>query len=107
MFDLAREEAREHVLASIDSALTAFGDSVRVVVYYELERAFGVSRKEIILKPEKFDETLNNIFGVGSQVLRKTILNKLEESSMIKHLASQDLSTAIRTVYHDQLEKLG
>lgn len=104
---MAREEAREHVLASIDGALNPFGDSVRIVVYYELKKMFGVSREEIIVKPEKLDETLVRIFGTGAQVLRQAIFARLEKDSGIKNLSGNGLASAIRTVYHDKLEKLG
>lgn len=104
--DLEREEARDNVLASIDSALTVFGDSVRVVVYYELEKFFGVSRNDVLLNPEKFDETINKIFGAGAPVLRQAILRKLQESSKIKNLDRKGLASAIRTAYHEQLERL-
>lgn len=103
---MASEAAREQVLASIDSALTPFGDSVRIVVFYELKKMHGVSREDVIIKPEKLDETLNKIFGIGAQVLRQAIFAKLEKDSGIKNLASNGLASAIRTVYHDKLEKL-
>lgn len=94
------------MLAPIDSALTSFGESVRIVVYYELKSLFGLLREDIPLKPEKFDETLEKIFGVGAVTIRQVILAKLEESSRIKNLANQGLASAIRTVYRKNLEKI-
>ena len=103
---MTREGARDNVLASIDGALTTFGDSVRIVVYYELDKLFGVSREDVVLKPEKLDETINKIFGVGAQVIRKAIFARLEKDSGMKNLASQGLASAIRAVYHEKIEKM-
>jgi hypothetical protein len=94
------------VLSSIDSGLDTFGKNVRIVVYFELNKFFGVSRENIVLKPEALAQTIEKIFGLGAKPVNRVILTKLEETTGIRGLSDHDLTTAIRTAYHSQLEKM-
>jgi hypothetical protein len=102
---LDRLEPKEAFLASIDRALDTFGTTVRTVVYFELKRSFGAEREEIPQKPELFVNTIDKIFGVGSEVVARAIRSELEASSGIKGLGKQDLLVAMRTCYHKYLEE--
>jgi hypothetical protein len=102
---LDRERARENFLASIDRGLDAFGSNVRLVVYFELNRLFGISREEIPLKPDRLVETIDELFGVGAFAVSRAILKELEASSGIKGLSQQNLLTALREAYHEQLAR--
>ncbi len=103
---LESHQARDLVLSSIDRGLDTFGANVRIVIYYELQKLFGVSREEIPIKPEALTQTIEKIFGLGAQSVSRVILVKLEETTGIKDLSKHDLTQAIRTAYHAQLEKM-
>ena len=94
------------MLSSIDKGLDTFGSSVRIVVYFELSKLFGIRREEIPVKPEALTHTIEKIFGQGYQSVTRVILTMLEETTGIKGLSDRDLSSAIRTAYHSQLEKM-
>jgi hypothetical protein len=98
------KEPREVFLSSIERALDTFGTSVRAVVYFELKRSFGVVREEIPQKPDSFVDAIDKIFGVGAAVVKKAILKELGASSGIQDLGNHDLTTAMRTAYHKQLQ---
>ena len=99
------QQPADEFLSSLDRALERFGTSVRVVVYYQLEKSFGVSRSEVPLKPELFAATIEKLFGAGAATVRRFILKELETSSKIEGLRAKDLVTAMRTAYLWQLEK--
>jgi hypothetical protein len=100
------QKPRDFFLESIDRGLNTFGASVPVVVYFELKKSFGISREEIPQHPDMFVKTVENLFGVGVEVVRRAIRKELEASSGIKDLSKQDLLTAMRRAYHKQLEQL-
>jgi hypothetical protein len=102
---LDRQGPRDSLLASIDRGLSAFGASVPIVVYFELKKSFGISRVEIPQHPELFVKTIENLFGVGVDVVRRAIRKELEASSGIKDLSDVDLATAMRRAYHKRLEQ--
>ncbi|MDG7000303.1 MAG: hypothetical protein JRN15_14465 [Nitrososphaerota archaeon] len=100
------QQSAEAFALSLDRALERFGTSVRVIVYYELEKSFGISRVEIPKKPELFAATIEKLFGAGAATVRLFILKELESSYKIEGLRAKDLVTAMRTAYHKQLESM-
>ena len=98
-----QQAARDFFLSSLDRALDTYGSAVRTVVYYELKKSFGVAREDIPLKPDILEKTIDKIFGLGGEAVKRVILRELEVSSGIKDLAKQELVTAIRTAYHSRL----
>jgi hypothetical protein len=67
------------ILACLDEALDSYGESVKQVIYWNLEKTFGVQKESIPEYPEKFVQTLEKIFGSGANLVEGTI---------VKHLAS-------------------
>ncbi len=98
-----QQQSTEIFLSSIDRGLDAFGSNVHTVVYYELNKWFGISREEIPLKPEMLVSTIDKIFGVGAVAVSRAIQKELEVSYGIKGLSQKDLVTALRTAYHEQV----
>jgi hypothetical protein len=102
---LDRKKSQDLFLSSIDRGLDAFGPSVRAVVYFELKRLHGILREDIPLKPDSFVATIDQLFGVGATSVSRAISKELEISSGVKGLSEKDLLTALRTAYHELLEK--
>jgi hypothetical protein len=49
--------------------------------------------------------TIEKLFGVGAVTVSRAIRKELEISSGIKGLREKDLLTALRTAYHEILQK--
>ncbi|MDH2901579.1 MAG: hypothetical protein PXY39_11475 [archaeon] len=91
------------LLASLDRALDVYGESMKQVIYSNLETMFGVKRESIIDNPEKFVETLDKIFGSGSGAIKKTILVHMEELTQNPEgVSSTELSNALRDASPDK-----
>ena len=55
-------DLEQRIMQCIDDGLQALVDSGKKVIYYYLEKNFGLKRKEIPKKPEIFSRGLNSIF---------------------------------------------
>lgn len=65
------------LIEATDEGLEAFGEQTKNVVYYHLEREFGVRKEEIPQKLEEFDKGLKNLFGLGGELVETHILKNL------------------------------
>jgi hypothetical protein len=65
------------ILEAIDESLASFGDSVKQVVYYQIEKSYHVRKQDIPSKIEEFVATVEGIFGVGAQLIEMKILQTL------------------------------
>lgn len=95
------------ILTCLDEALDTYGESVKQVVYWNLETLFGVQKESIPEHPEKFVETLEKIFGSAASLVEKKIVKRLAELGN-KRLDSpgEDLSTVLQAARHFRKEEL-
>lgn len=99
-------EPREAFLSILDRALDTFSTSVRAVVYYELEKSFGVKREDVPQKPELFVDTVDRLFGVGAVIVKRALMKELIANTGIKDLGAKGLVNAMRVAYHKQLKEV-
>ena len=69
------------ILEAIDESLASFGDSVKQVVYFQLQSNFNIPKQEIPTKIEKFAETLEAIFGIGARLVEMKIIETLHSKA--------------------------
>ena len=67
------------LLEAIDKALSSLGNSIMHTIYFHLEKSFFIKRDEIPYRLGAFTQAIENIFGVGADVLEILIANKLYE----------------------------
>jgi len=65
------------IMEAVDECLASFGDSVRQVVYFQLQSNYNVPKQEIPTKIEEFAEAIEAIFGIGAQLIEMKIIEKL------------------------------
>ncbi|GEM_PF-828533 len=75
--ELDVDEFREILLECIDQGLLVLGESPREAIYYHLEKRNLVRKDEIPEKLEDFIEGLRRIFGPGSSLIEKQIIQEL------------------------------
>ena len=67
------------IIECVDSVLNQLGESIGKVIYFHLERNFGVNKKEIPNQPETFSKALHSIFGKGAEIIERLIVKKIQE----------------------------
>lgn len=65
------------ILEVIDESLASFGESVKQVVYFQLQTNHQVKRQEIPSKIEEFALTVEEIFGIGARLIEMKIMEML------------------------------
>ena len=67
------------LLESIDEALSSLGDSIKKTTNFYLEQSFCIRKDEIPHRIGAFAQALENIFGVGGDLIETLILKRLYE----------------------------
>ena len=65
------------IMEAVDESLTAFGESVKQVIYYQLENSYHVRKQDIPRRIEEFVKTVEGIFGIGARLIEMKILETL------------------------------
>ena len=83
----------------VDRAMDVFGESVKHVVYWNLEKEFGVKKEQIAQKPGKLAATIDKIFGSGGETVKKTMIKRIAESIDSTVEENSDLDAALKRAY--------
>jgi len=67
------------LLEAVDDGLSSLGDSSKYAIYFHLEKAFKVSKRDIPYKIEEFADGIEKIFGLGAKPLEILIMKRLYE----------------------------
>ncbi len=67
------------LLEAVDDGLAVLGESVKLAIYFHVEKEYSVEREEIPQKIRDFSCAIRKIFGPGSRVIENIILQKLCE----------------------------
>jgi hypothetical protein len=65
------------ILEVVDESLASFGDSVRQVVYFQLQNIYHVPKQEIPTRIEEFAAAIEGIFGIGARLIEMKIIETL------------------------------
>jgi hypothetical protein len=65
------------ILDVIDESLASFGESVKQVVYFQLQTNHHVRKQDISSNIEKFALTIEEIFGIGARLIEMKIMETL------------------------------
>lgn len=93
-----RDTPERKILECIDSGLDSFGAPVRIVLYWRMQKEFGLTREDITLKPDTFARAIESMFGIGTQRVEQILMNEMRRRLGLEHLASKDLVGAISEV---------
>jgi len=76
--DHSKTKDFSRVLAeSIDEALSALGEDVKVAIYFHLENKFGIKKHDIPQKIDGFSDALERIFCLGARYLEIMFMKNL------------------------------
>lgn len=87
---------RRQVVSEIQKTLREFLFTETEVFYYHLENV-GVSRDEILDKPEQFVDALHDIFGNGAALIESAIISEIS-SQNTGSTAEQSLVDVLKSI---------
>jgi hypothetical protein len=65
------------ITQAIDEVFSSFGNKVQQSLYELLEKGYGIKKEEIPTKTQEFQKSLEDIFGVASQLVEMKIIESL------------------------------
>lgn len=68
---------RQALIEAVDEGLLTLGESGREAVYFHLNNTYSLKKENVPDKPQAFDEALRKIFGVGADVIERSVVKKL------------------------------
>jgi hypothetical protein len=80
--------------SAVDKAMLLLGESGRQAAYYHIEKTFGLRKECWHMKPEKFAEAVEAIFGPGAQLLLRAIVRELYSDIGLKYNEQKDFMFA-------------
>lgn len=90
----SREAVNQGFLEILKDALDIFGTNVSNVVFYMFEQKTTLNRSEICFHPEEFVNALRSMFGDGSHLVEKSLVESF--GGRFPDLNSLDLLNALR-----------
>ena len=65
------------IMEAVDESLASFGESVRKVVYSQLQNNYNLPKQEIPTRIEEFAAAIDGIFGAGARLIEVKIIETL------------------------------
>ena len=65
------------IMEAVDESLASFGESVRKVVYSQLQNNYNLPKQEIPTRIEEFAAAIEEIFGIGARLIEVKIIETL------------------------------
>jgi len=75
--DPEANDPRETLILAIEQGLSALGESVAQVIFYNIDKKYSLKREDIPKKPDRFAEALGAIFGSGAITIEKLIIQSV------------------------------
>ena len=65
------------IMKAVDESLASFGETVRKVVYSQMQNNYNISKQEIPNRIEEFAAAIEEIFGIGARLIEVKIIETL------------------------------
>lgn len=95
------------IIECVDECLKELGESVRKVIYFHLERSFGINRNEIPVQPEAFCQAMRSIFGQGAIVIERLIMRKIRERFKLYSNPESSLIETFQAIMKNSSKEFG
>ena len=70
----------KQVLDSIVHALGRYGKSTPEIVFWNLRESQGLKEEDILRYPEKFVQSLQKMFGIGTKTIETVIIREIKST---------------------------
>jgi len=88
----------EALLESVDSGLLLLGENTRKVIYLHLERNLKIRREEIALRFEEFKKALEDMFGLGAELINAAIIKELQTKLDLEEKGDFELTSHVSVI---------
>jgi hypothetical protein len=88
------DRLKQAVIEAVDEGLLTLGESGREAVYFHLQSLCSLKKEDVPDKPEAFDEALRKIFGVGAEVIERSVVKKLYPKLGIDYIEKKNYGFA-------------
>lgn len=85
-------QLKQVLLEAVDEGLLILGESSRRAIYFHIQEMCSLTREEIPNKPDVLASGLKKIFGAGSKVIEKSIVESLYQKFGIKYEEKKNCS---------------
>jgi hypothetical protein len=92
---MALAKIEDTIFSSIDRSLNAMGRGISDIFFWSLETEKGIKKGEIVEKPAEFVKHLDDMFGLGANILKREIIDRLSRSIDAPRMGN-DLAAIIR-----------
>lgn len=72
---MSMDKADKMLIEAIDEALSILGNKAKEIIYYFLDKEYGLKREEISSNLKGFHDGLHLLFGIGANIIEKHIYN--------------------------------
>jgi hypothetical protein len=79
---------------AVDEGLLTLGESGREAVYFHLNNTYSLKKEDVPDKPQAFDEALRKIFGVGADVIERSVVKRLYSKLEIDFIENKNYGFA-------------
>ena len=83
--DEAENPFSQALLEAIDDGLLTLGESGREAIYFHLQNLCSLKKGDAPDRPEIFVEGIREIFGVGAEVIERSIVKSLYRKLGLKY----------------------
>ncbi len=70
-------DVEEQLLECVDKGLDSLGQQTKRVIFWHLERRWGIKREEIPRRLKDFVSALYSMFGTGARYIEKAIIREM------------------------------
>jgi hypothetical protein len=98
--------SEEGLLECIDKGFDVFGQSVKNVVYFRFSKIYNSERKDILIKPELFTESLQTFFGERAFHVEQVIVATIVDRFHLRNVTYSDSLTRAITEARNQIREL-
>jgi hypothetical protein len=84
------------LIECVERALSRYGGTTVQVVFWNFEKKFNVQKEDLTKHPEKFMESIEDMFGAGARTVEKTIIQEIRSSLPLGSFDDSNLLTTLK-----------
>ncbi len=75
--DFETDDTLNVLTVAVERGLSVLGESIAQVIFYHMDKKYSLKRHEILKKPDRFVEALQDMFGSGAATIEKLIIESI------------------------------
>jgi len=75
--DFGSDDTLDVLTVAVERGLCVLGESIAQVIFYHMDKKYSLKKHEILKKPERFVEALQDMFGSGAATIERLIIQSI------------------------------